>query len=134
MSLLLFKAGVRLVPDPAGARILGTLDRLTRELAYDLTITAGADSHPPTDPHTLGRAFDVRTHDLTLDQKLYVLRAVLLDLQDGAADAPETLAIAGIPHNLATRYFFGQLENEGGADEHLHFQLRRGATLPETTT
>lgn len=125
MGVLRFKTGVTLRPDPGGARILGTLDRLARELPYDLTVTSGADSHRATDPHTLGRAFDVRTHGLTRDQAVYVLRATLIDLQLDAQDAP--LETSG---GLATRKFFGWLEHPGTANEHLHFQVRKGRTFP----
>ena len=130
MGVLRVKEGARFDRiDPAGFRLLGTLDRLTRELPYDLTVSCGSDHHPATNPHTLGRAYDVRTHDLTLDRKLYILRAVLLDLQEGADDAPVTLATVPIP-NFATRRFFGQLEHLGTEDEHAHFQRRKGVTFP----
>lgn len=127
MGLVLFKPGVTLQPDPAGARILGTLDRVARRLAFDVTITCGADSHPLTDPHSRGRAFDVRTHGLTEDQKTYLLREALLDLQDDAADAPEELTIRGIALALATRRWFGQIEHHGEDGEHVHLQLRKFA-------
>lgn len=125
MGAVLFKAGVTLRPHPAGARILGSLDRIARELPYDLTVTCGADAHPVGNPHTRGCAFDVRVHGLSADQRLYVLRAVLLDLQEDATDAP--LETSG---GLATRRFFGWLEHPGTANEHLHFQLRKGRVFP----
>lgn len=126
MGVLRVKPGARFDRiDAAGFRLLGTLDRIAREVPYDLTISCGSDDHPPTDPHTLGRAYDVRTHDLTPDQRAYVLRAVLLDLQADAADAP--LETSG---GLATRHFFGWLEHAGEANEHLHFQQRKGTAFP----
>jgi hypothetical protein len=114
--------------DASGFRILGTLDRIARELPYDLTVTCGSDSHPPSDPHTLGRAVDVRTHDLTDEQKLHVLKAVILDLSVSGLDAPTELPLD--VRNQATRFFFGQLENQGDSSEHLHFQQRKGVNYP----
>lgn len=116
--------------EPGGFRILGALDRVVRTLPYDLMVTCGSDSHGPMDPHTLGKACDVRTHGLTGDQKRFVLRAVMLDLRLDDADDPEVLPLAGIPDNFATRSFFGQLEHPGDATEHLHFQVRKSVTFP----
>lgn len=126
MGVILVKAGARFdVIDPAGFRLLGALDRVSRSLPYDLTITCGTDSHPTTDPHTLGRAYDIRTHDLTDVQKQFLLRAVLLDLQNGDHDAP--IAVSG---GLATTHFFGWIEHPGEITEHCHIQQRKGTTFP----
>lgn len=130
MGLVLFKPGVVLRPDSAGVRILGTLDRLARAWRFDVTVTCGSEGHPPTDPHTLGRAFDVRVHDYTDSQKTYLLEQALLDLRDGAFDATETLTIPGIWLARANQRWFGQIEAHGEADEHLHLQLRKGVTWP----
>jgi hypothetical protein len=111
--------------DPAGFRILAALDQVSRGLPYDLTITCGSDSHPASDPHTLGRAYDVRTHDLTTEDKALLVREVLLGLQETEDDAP--LETSG---GLATKRFFGWLEHAGEVDEHAHFQQRKGVMFP----
>lgn len=111
--------------DPAGFRLLGSLDRVARAMPVDLVITCGTDSHPASDPHTLGRAYDVRTHDLTPEQKDFVLHGVLLDLQTGASDAPMATS-----SGFATSLFFGWLEHPGEDGEHLHFQQRKGVSFP----
>ncbi|MEY2873114.1 MAG: hypothetical protein RLZZ373_485, partial [Pseudomonadota bacterium] len=80
MGILRFKDGVTLKPDPAGARLLGAIERVTRVWSTDITITAGSDNHPLTDPHTLGRAFDIRTHGMSDSQKKLFLTSVLQDL------------------------------------------------------
>lgn len=113
------------VIDPAGFRILGTLDRIAREVDYDLTISCGSNGHKASDPHTKGRAYDVRSKSLTEDQRQYVLRAVLLDLADGQDDHP--IEASG---GLITRRFFGWLEDPDTQNEHLHFQLRHLAEFP----
>lgn len=122
MGCLRVKKGCRFdVIDPAGFRILGALDRVVRPLPYDLTITCGTEGHPTMDPHTLGRAYDVRSHFLTPDQKRFVLRAVLLDVQETGMDAP--MEVSG---GWATMHFFGWLEHPGDVAEHFHFQQRKG--------
>jgi len=126
MGTLRVKLGVKFDRiDPAGFRILGSLDRIVRALPFDLTITCGSDSHPASDPHTLGRAYDVRTHDLTPEQKQQVLRDLLLDLQEHDLDAP--MEVSG---GLATSHFFGWIEHPNTSDEHLHAQQRKGTTYP----
>lgn len=126
MSVILVKSGARFDRiDPAGFRLLGALDRVSRTFPVDLTITCGSDAHPVNDPHSLGKAYDIRTHDLTPDQKQLLLRSVLLDLQDGDHDAP--LEVSG---GLATTHFFGWIEHPGEVTEHCHIQQRRGTTFP----
>jgi hypothetical protein len=122
--------GVRVKPGadcsviaPAGFRLLGALDRTARRLQVDLTITCGCDAHPPTDPHTLGEAYDVRTHGFDPATTVRILRDVMLDLadDDNPMDAPTEVS-----GGLATMRFFGWLEHAGAPTEHLHFQRRQG--------
>lgn len=49
----------------AGARILAVVAVAPLVLGFDITITCGREGHPPTDPHTLGSALDLRTADKT---------------------------------------------------------------------
>lgn len=127
MGVLRFKDGVLPIGriDPAGARLLGSLDRVVRSMHNDLTITCADGEHPASDPHTLGRAYDVRTHDLTADQKSFLLRGLMLDLQEAENDAP--VPVGG---GLATTRFFAFIEDPGRENEHLHCQLRRGVQNP----
>lgn len=111
--------------DPAGFRILGSLDRVARSLPFDLTLTCGTDAHDASDPHSLGRAYDIRTHDLSEPQKQQVILATLRDLQESADDTPE--ATSG---GWATKRFFGWLEQPGELTEHAHFQQRKGVSFP----
>ncbi len=123
MNLLRVKDGVRFAPiASAGFRILGALERTARRLQVDLTITSGSDGHLPDDPHSLGEAFDVRTHDLTDVQKQLVLKQTMLDLSDEAdlTDAPYQTS-----GGWATHHFFGWLEHPQTDAEHLHFQRRK---------
>ena len=134
MGCLLFKEGVTLKPDPAGARLLGALDRVTRRQPFDVTVTCGSDGHPADDPHSHGRAFDVRTHGLTDEQKKQVLSDVLSDLRDDVHDYPFVMPIVGIWLAMATHRWFGQVEHHTEDGEHLHFQLRNGQTWPPAGT
>lgn len=126
MGVLRVKDGVSFDRiDPAGFRLLGSLDRVARSMHNDLTITCGSDSHPASDPHTLGRAYDVRTHDLTAEQKSFLLRGLMLDLQEAENDAP--VPVGG---GLATTRFFAFIEDPGRDNEHLHAQQRKGVSYP----
>lgn len=119
-----FKPGVQLTPDPAGTRLLAAIDRVAMNSPYDVTITCGSEAHSMNDPHTLGRAFDVRTHEYNDTEKADLLRSILAELAD---EPPEVLKIAGIWYALATDEWFGQIEDHGGDNEHLHVQRRNGA-------
>lgn len=129
MGVLRALPAVTLRADPAGFRIIGALDRIVRALPRDLMVTVGANGHAPDDPHTKGRGFDVRTHDQTSEQRTFLLRALLLDLQDAPDDAPQPLATVPL-ENLATRRFFAQIEDPEGPNEHLHVQQRKGVPFP----
>lgn len=119
-----FKPGVQLTPDPAGTRLLGAIDRVAMNSPFDVTITCGSEAHGPNDPHTAGRAFDVRTHDLEDVEKADLLRAIMAELAD---EPPDVLKIDGIWYALATDDWFGQIEHHGEVTEHLHVQRRNGA-------
>lgn len=103
---------------PAGFELL----RALASCGYDLTITSGTDGEHsgPADPHHLGCAYDVRSHDLDADHKSNVLFLVMSQL------GSPTPGSGG----LVTDKFFGWLEQAGTADEHFHFQLRHGAVYP----
>lgn len=118
------KAGVSFaVIAPAGFRLLGAIERTARRLQMPLVITCACEAHPPTDPHSHGEAFDVRTHDFDAATKLRLLRALMEDLVDEAdpTDGPTTTA-----GGIATREFFGQVEHPDQPTEHLHVQRRKG--------
>ncbi len=121
---LLIKDGVRFKLTKASGRIIGALDSTCRNLKMDLTITCGAEAHPDQDPHTLGEAFDIRTHDIEDEvTKRALIRIILSYLQDGNSDI-----IAEVGTGLATFRFYAQLEFLGTPSEHIHIQRRKGAT------
>ena len=97
---------------PGGFRILSAIDQTAASLDLDLIITSACDgAHSgPMDPHHMGAAYDVRSHNLTQDQKDKVLASIM--------------AILGTP-------FFGFIEDPGGDNEHLHIQVRKGTSYPD---
>lgn len=106
----------------AGHRLLAALDSVGR-IYSPLTITSACDGEHsgPDDPHHLGEAYDVRSHDYDAATKHAILIDVMITLEDG-----EPVAKDG---GWVTEHFFGWLEQAGTPDEHFHFQLRRGMTI-----
>lgn len=100
------KPGVTFAFHPAGFRILEALKVVSLALGCDLTITSGSDGKHsgPGDPHKSGCAYDIRTHDLTPDQKHTVL--------------------AGLQAELGPK-FYVFLEAPGSPNEHLHAQRKK---------
>jgi hypothetical protein len=113
---------------PAGFRILGAFDAVSKDWPFPITITSGTDgTHSgPTDPHPLGEAYDIRSNDLpSVDVKHALVRAIMERLSESATDIPfETSG------GWATEHFFGFLEAAGTANEHIHIQRRKGTTYP----
>lgn len=121
-----FKAGCEThTIAPSGVRILGALERCAQVLQHDLVITCGSDSHPPSDPHSKGQAFDVRSHDLTPDQKDKLLSAMMQALSEGPQDV-----VTPKDGGFVTQHFFGWLEHKGEPAEHFHWQQRNGVPFP----
>jgi hypothetical protein len=110
---------------PAGMRLLEAIRAASKTLNLPIVITSACDgTHSgPTDVHKTGEAFDLRTHNFAADQKLALLREIMLELQADDMDAP-----LDVSNGLATKRFFGFLEHPGAADEHIHVQ-RRNATV-----
>ena len=100
------------------------LSKVSRALGLALVITSGADGEHtgPLDPHKFGKAFDVRSHDFTAEQKNEVLTSVMKELGEIRP------AIGG---GYITEFFFGWLEAEGKPNEHFHFQLRHDLEYKE---
>lgn len=106
---------------PAGFRLLAAFDNACIQLGFSLTITSACDGEHsgPLDPHHTGEAYDVRSQGI--DDKDQVLLAVLNQF------GHPTPAEGG---GYTTAYFFGWLEQAGTANEHFHFQRRKGSIYP----
>ena len=114
------KDGVKFVYSPGGLAILNALKTVSKMMNKDLTITSGSDGihfdgnndyitknlPNPNDPHYLGNAYDIRSHDLSTIEKQQLLANL---------------------NNLLNRenfYFF--LENPNKDTEHFHIQVKKG--------
>jgi len=120
-----FKLGVRLEPSPVTARLLSAVDRVASNSHFDITVTSGAEAHPPDDVHTLGMALDIRTHDFDEEQKKDVLRAILWELADEPPEDVSTRNNAWLA--LETDEWFAMLEDFGMPNEHMHVARRKSA-------
>ena len=98
---------------PGGFAILSAITQTAANLQLDLIITSACDGEHsgPMDPHPLGQAYDVRSHNLTQDQK--------------------DKALASIMQILGWTYFYGFIEDPGGDNEHLHIQVAKGKSYPD---
>jgi hypothetical protein len=96
---------------PAGFLILQALKDASKYLMKDLTITSACDGNHsgPEDPHKKGEAYDVRSNDIEIGYKEYVLDVIMRRL-DGKA-------------------FYGFLESPGTLNEHFHIQRAKGTTF-----
>lgn len=98
------------VISPAGFHILAAIDQIAQWDNLTVTITSGTDGvHPAggiNDPHYLGEAYDIRTHDLP-------------DKQDFLEKLQQTLG----------ERFYAFIEFPGEDAEHIHVQLKNGATF-----
>ncbi len=111
MGVVRVKPGVQFtVIAPAGFRILRAIDFCADRLGLELMITCGTEAHPLADPHTLGEAYDLRTHGLG-DDNLFNLLALLRGV-------------------LADDHFFVLHESVGTPNEHIHIQRKRGTVFP----
>jgi len=122
-----FKSGVTLDPlTPALARLLTAVDMAARVAGYELTVSCGREGHSENDPHTLGKAIDVRARDLTPEQVLtthHDLRQILpSDLFFLQYETPAT------PTNGALRNI--AVVNPGATAPHFHLQVRHGQVYP----
>src|SRR5712691_6260656 len=97
---------------PAGFRILEAITVTARLSGMDLCITSACDgAHSgPNDPHHRGEAYDVRSHDMTAEQKTSVL--------------------GYLGNQLPPASFYYFLESPDTDNEHFHIQVRKGTTYP----
>lgn len=133
MGSLRYKPGVQIDRlDVGGALILAALQRTVFNLRFDLVVTSVTDGEHsgPRDPHKLGKAVDVRSHDLSWAAKDSVLKLVMGYLAEFTEQlmgkARGSIELETTSDGLATPLFFGFLENRGGPNEHFHLQVRKG--------
>jgi hypothetical protein len=112
MGVIRTKPGVEFsLIAPGGFRILSALDQCAALLDTDLIITSACDGchSGQNDPHHRGEAYDVRSHDLSADQKERILKTVM---------------------GILGERFYGFLEAPDTDNEHFHYQVRKGTEYP----
>ena len=113
MSVVQSKSSVLFtVIAPGGFRILSAIDRTAAALDCDLVITSACDGlhSGPNDPHHRGEAYDIRSHDMSPEQKDRVLAQIMM--------------------YLGWDSFYGFLEAPGTDNEHFHVQTKKGVPFP----
>ncbi len=105
--MITVKPGVTWVFAPAMFRILEAMRFVSTALGVDLTVTSAADGlHSGSlDPHHSGNAIDIRSHNLTTEQKRTLL--------------------AGMKAELGPQFYIF-LEAPNTSNEHFHAQRARG--------
>lgn len=120
------KDGVQLEPmTPTLVRLLGAVDMTARMMGHDLTVTCGREDHPVGDPHTEGRALDVRTSDLTPELILRIVpyaKTILRDEFTVLYEVP-TRPTVGALANICTI-------NPNATAPHFHLQSKKGTIYP----
>ncbi len=115
-------------PAPAGFRLLGALDQVTRRLAIALEITSGDEprGRAATDPHMTGEAYDVSVRDLSPAQiaRVHTLLRTLLD----QAQFTVLYECPQIPSDPLLRTI--AVVNAHATAPHLHLQRKKGTAWP----
>lgn len=111
---------------PAGGAILAAAAMAATTIKCDLVITCGSEGHPPTDPHTLGEAIDIRTSDLSEGQLLALYHALKTTLGPKFTVLYEVKAKpAGVLGSIA-------YVNTHASAPHLHIQRAKNTRYPES--
>jgi hypothetical protein len=114
-------------PSPAQSRIIAALDTVARAMGRDFTVTCGEEAHPPVDPHTLRKAFDVRTLDF--DHPKQIVEA-FKRIQDELGTAYWTVLyeVPSRPDDPVLRDLATVNPNASG--QHFHIQPHKGTDYP----
>lgn len=123
------KPGVVLTSlEPGGARILAVAAAAPLRLGFDVTVTCGNEAHGPTDPHTLGKALDLRVIGLSPEQIVALYKYLVTELGELFTVLLEwpTAKRAGLDPRLLDLLY---AKSEPTA-EHLHVQVRIGQQFP----
>jgi len=112
MNVVRVKPGVEFtVIAPGGFVLLSAIQQAATTCGLDLTITSACDGvHSGLgDPHHRGEAYDVRTKDMTAEQKQSTMEYLRTTLGDK---------------------FYVFLESPDSENEHFHGQVRKGTVYP----
>jgi hypothetical protein len=112
---------------PAGGAILAAAAVIALKMRRDLVITSGTDSHPPTDPHATGEAYDFSVQGFSEAEILTLVQHFRTDLGARFTALYETpIQPAGVLASLA-------YVNAGATAPHVHVQRAKGTSYEVLT-
>lgn len=112
---------------PGGFCILGAIESAAVACGVNLTLTCGTDSHPSTDPHWRGEAYDLSVQDLNPQKVWEVYRFLKNALGPPFTvlyEVPVTFPVT-FPELARVAY-----RNPSATGPHLHVQVKKGTTFP----
>lgn len=122
MGILTTKDGVKLTGlAPEGFTIAGAVERATRVFNVSLVITSAVRPDDSDSMHSLGKALDVRTANLTTDQIIALYWWFTVELGAGFVVLFETNSPASLPSELRAIAYY----NAGASANHFHLGVRR---------
>ncbi len=111
---------------PGGFVILAALQGLSSVIDLPVEITCACEGHLPTDPHTRGEAYDIRTLTWTLAE----LKLAKSWLRHTLGDAFTVLyEVPSWPADAAWRDVV-DLVNQNATAPHLHVQVKKNTSYP----
>lgn len=113
---------------PGGFKILAALQAASFIFDRDVVITCGTESHPATDPHARGEAFDVRAAGMSDATVLAFVDYLNRQLGPAFTVLYETPSKpSGVLASVA-------YVNAGASAPHFHVQVRKGTNYPENAS
>lgn len=112
-------------PSPAQCRMINACDTEANATAQDVIVTCAEEGHGPNDPHTLKKAFDIRTKDRSAIQVASMLSSLRLDLGSKFTviyECPQ-MPTDSILRTIAT-------VNPKATAPHIHMQVKIGYEYP----
>lgn len=119
-----FKPEVVVKPAPAGVVILAALPVAASAVGVDVLVTCGAEGHGPTDPHTLGEAFDLSS--AYTPSQILALKAALELALSNLTDAPIDVLYECPRMPMDARLQSIVYLNPKATAPHFHIQRRKG--------
>lgn len=126
-----FAAGVVITgcPSPAQIRMLGAFDAVARSMGKDIIVTCGEEGHPPIDPHTLRKAFDIRVRDLDPPDQVELWKRLKVELGTRWTVLFESPILPDDPVVRDIVYV-----NPQASGPHIHCQPMKGTDYPPIPT
>ncbi len=125
------KAGVQLLPWTAEAGVIhGALEIASAITGRQIVITCGTEAHGPTDPHTMGRARDIRTSEWDATGILEVIAAIRQGFHQLTPAFPWVVIYESPTPPTDSRLAAMVSVNPNATAPHCHIQWPHGAVYP----